>query len=110
MGDADGSSQRSKRAFYDQHVVNVILAVYGLGNARFNHNAEFCIFRLSQKISPYHLRKHFIFPAANKIIPATQKYLTYAPKTKYSSPVASNVVTPVYYYAKMLNEEQLGMI
>ena len=71
---------RGTRGNYGQSVVNVMLPVSGLGNARVNHNAELRIFVLNQKISPYHLHKQCICPRTHTIIPATWKCLIYAPK------------------------------
>ena len=41
------------RGVYGQNVVNMILTVSGLGGARVNNNAIFCIFKLNKKSPPY---------------------------------------------------------
>ena len=59
---ADGSSQ-SRCLWWKyvdgQNVVNMILPVSGLGVARVNQNAVFCIFVLYQKIPLHTLTKAF---------------------------------------------------
>ena len=53
---ADGSSQSrciGWKYVYGQNVVMMILLVSGLGVARVNHNAVFCIFVLHKKSTVY---------------------------------------------------------
>ena len=47
-----------QRGICCQNAANVILPVSGLGSAGINHNAEFNIFGLIQKIPPVSLLKH----------------------------------------------------
>ena len=46
--------RRGPKCICGQNVINVILPVSGLGTARVNHKAEFCMVGLNQKIHMYH--------------------------------------------------------
>ena len=74
----------------------MILSVSGLGRVWVNHNAGFWKIGFNQKISTLH--EDWIFPRTPKIIPVTPKYLIYAAKTKYFSPMAGIVCKDYEYW------------
>ena len=75
-----------QRGILGQHVVNMILSVSGLGSARINHSAEFCIFGLN-KNPRITLQKHLSY---------FQEYInSYQPhKTSYFMPPKQNTPHP----------------
>ena len=80
--------------------MNTILSVAWLGSARVNHNATFYIFGVNQKISLYPHTKALNISWNLWKYTSHTKVPDLCPKTKYSPPVASGVITMTSWWPR----------
>ena len=75
----NGYSQSVDDTFLWKNRLNSLLPVVGLSSTKVNHNAKFCIFKLSRKLLQHLRRKAFNISQNPQNTPVTQQVIMYVP-------------------------------